>query len=100
MPHSTSGVGSGGQETDDLLDFDDVNVVWVDSRLRLARDVAAAAAAAAAASMPRWFPYFLTNSSATDTEEGEATAAANAGERNWAARENFMMLSVIVFVSQ
>ena len=71
-------------EEDDLLDFDDVDVVWVD-RLRLARD-------AAAAFMSRWFPYFLTNSSATDTEEGEATAAANAGERNWAARENFMMV--------
>jgi hypothetical protein len=70
-----------------LLDFDDV--ATIESRLRLARDVAAAAAAA---SMSRWFPYFFATSSATDTEEGEAIAAANAGERNWAARENFMVM--------
>jgi hypothetical protein len=74
-----------------LLDFDDV--ATIESRLRLARDVAAAAAAA---SMSRWFPYFFATSSAsaTDTEEGEAiaAAAANAGERNWAARENFMVM--------
>jgi hypothetical protein len=69
-----------------LLDFDDV--ATIESKLRLARD----AAAAAAASMSRWFPYFFATSSATDTEEGEAIAAANAGERNWAARENFMVM--------
>ena len=35
-------------EEDDLLDFDDVDVdvVWIETRSRLARDVAAAAAAA------------------------------------------------------
>jgi hypothetical protein len=36
---------------------------------------------------------FLATSSATETEEGEATAAANAGERNWIANENFMVIS-------
>ena len=73
-------------EEDDLLDFD-VDVASIDSRLRrlgTVRDVAAA--------LTLRLSYFLANSSATETDEGETTMAVNAVERNWIANESFMSI--------
>ena len=78
-------------EEDDLLAFAVDAASLMETRLRLGtvRDVAAA--------LTLRLSYFLANSSAKDAEdEEEVTAVAvNAVEveRNWIAKEHFMMLS-------